>query len=278
MRKLSLLAALLLPWLIVVGIFCNGLSVSADEEAAYRIVLEDDADLLDEKDKTELIQYMEQIQSYGHVAFKSIDQNPATTEEFAHQYYQQQFGTESGIVFVIDKQNRYIWIHSDGAVSEIITDDYADIITDNVYTYATNKSYYYCAKQVYKQVYDLLRGEKIKQPMKYLSNALLGLVLSVLLHFVLIIGSSRIRQIRSRNLLKNIDHNFQFTSEPTVNFTHNRPVYNGSDYGGYDGYQYRSGGNSSSRGGGSSGGFHDGSGGGSRSSGSRSGSGGGHRF
>ena len=172
-------------------------------------------------------------------------------------------------------QNRYIRIHCDGAVSKIITDDYADIITDNVYTYATNKSYYSCAKQVYKQAYDLLRGEKIKQPMKYISNALLGLVLSVLLHFVLIICSSRIRQIRSRNLLKHVDHSFQFTSEPTVNYTHNRPVYNGSDYGGYDGYQYRSG---SSGGGNGGGGFSGGSGGGSRSSGSRSGSGGGHRF
>lgn len=274
MRKLSLLAVLLLPWLIIVGIFCDGLSVHGAEESTYRIVLEDDADLLDETSKTELIQCMEQIQSYGHVAFKSINQNPATTEEFARQYYQDQFGTESGIVFVIDMQNRYIWIHSDGAVSEIITDDYADIITDNVYSYATNKSYYYCAKQVYKQAYDLLRGEKIKQPMKYISNALLGLVLSVLLHFVLMICSSRIRQIRKRNLLKNIDHHFQFTSEPTVNYTHNRPVYNGSDYGGYDGYQYKSGGSGGSGGGG----FSGGSGGGSRRSGSRSGSGGGHRF
>lgn len=275
MRKLPLLAVLLLPWFILVGIFFDGLLVHGAEESAYRIVLEDDADLLDEKDKTELMQYMGQVQSYGHVAFKSIKENPDTTEEFARQYYQEQFGTESGIVFVIDMQNRYIWIHSDGAVSEIITDDYADIITDNVYTYATNKTYYYCAKQVYKQAYDLLRGEKIKQPMKYISNALLGLVLSVLLHFVLIICSSRIRQIRSRNLLKHIDHRFQFTSEPTVNYTHNRPVYNGRDYGGYDGYQYRSG---SSGGHGGGGGFSGGSGGGSRSSGSRSGSGGGHRF
>ncbi len=108
MRKLPLLAVLLLPWLIVVGIFCNGLSAHGAEEAAYRIVLEDDADLLDKEDKTELIQYMKQIQSYGHVAFKSIKENPDTTEEFARQYYQEQFGTESGIVFIIDMQNLYL--------------------------------------------------------------------------------------------------------------------------------------------------------------------------
>lgn len=42
-----------------------------------------------------------------------------------------------GTVFAIDMDNRNIWIHSDGAVYQVVTKGYADTVTDNVYRYAS---------------------------------------------------------------------------------------------------------------------------------------------
>ena len=53
-----------------------------------------------------------------------------------------------------------------------LQNSYADSITDNVYTYASNRDYFSCAAKGFERELNLLKGQKIRQPMKYISNAL----------------------------------------------------------------------------------------------------------
>ena len=81
------------------------------------------------------------------------------------------------------ERKREIRIHSDGKVYRTITNAKANTITDNIYRYATREEYYLCAEHAFEEILSVLKGQRIAQPMKYLSNALLALILSVLLNF-----------------------------------------------------------------------------------------------
>lgn len=218
-------------------------------ETSYRVLLEDDAMLLDEEEEQELTVLMKEITAYGNAAFKTIDYNDQSTESYARQYYQDQFGTTSGTLFLIDMDNRNIWIHSDGAVYKVITKSYANTITDNVYRYASDGDYYDCAAQTYEQILALLKGHKIAQPMKYISNGLLAVILALLLNYGLVSFFSRIKKPSRRELLRNGKNSFHYT-QPRAFFIRESRVYNPTSSGSDGG----SGGSSGGGSGGSSGG------------------------
>lgn len=239
-----------------------GGEVYINQETNYRVLLEDDAGLLEENEKRELAAVMEGITAYGNVIFKTADSGIFNTASYAGVYYREKIGTDSGILFLIDMDNRMLWIHCDGAVYRVITKAYADMITDNVYRYATGGDYYTCAAQAYGQALTLLEGNRIARPMKYISNALLAMILAMLLNYGLVCLSARIGKPRRRELLGNAGNYFRYT-EPQAYFRRESRTYHPTSSGG-------SGRNSSGSRRSSSG---------SRSSGSRrSGGGGGHRF
>lgn len=79
-------------------------------DSGYRVIIEDDADLLSQDEERQLEAIMEEITEYGGVAFKSIDRNDVSTGDFATYYYYSCFQEKSGVVFLIDMDNRNIWI------------------------------------------------------------------------------------------------------------------------------------------------------------------------
>lgn len=229
-------------------------TIYQNPETSYRVLLEDDALLLDDAEAQELTALMQEITAYGNAAFKTTDNNDWNTESYARQYYQEQFGTASGTLFLIDMDNRNIWIHSDGAVYKVITSSYANTITDNVYRYASDGDYYDCAAQAYAQILTLLKGHKIAQPMKYISNALLALILALLLNYGLVSFCTGIRKPRRRVLLENGRNRFNYT-QPRAFFIRESRTYNpvsSSDSGSSSGGSGGGGGSSSGGGGGHS--------------------------
>lgn len=247
------LRKLLMSILFCIGAFMTSVSTCAAKEASttYRVVIEDNAELLAEEQETALEEVMKDITAYGNVAFVTVAENSSSAESFARSYYQRQFGTNSGTLFLIDMDNRKIWIHSDGAVYKVITTAYANTITDNVYRYASDEEYYECAAEAYRQIYALLEGQKIAQPMKYISNALLAMILALLINFGLVCYFTRIKKPKEAEILSNIEKRFEST-KPTAVFTHETKEYDPVESGGSRGG--RSGGRSSGGGGRSRGG------------------------
>ena len=155
-------------------------------ETGYMVVISDDADLLNDAEETLLVQDMIPVTDFGHAGFASGTSEDTLARWYAEQCYRDYFGTQSGTMFVIDMDDREIRIHSDGEIYRVITNARASTITDNTYRYARNGQYYNCAARAFEQITAVLNGERIAQPMKYISNALLSLILAILLNYMLL--------------------------------------------------------------------------------------------
>lgn len=243
----------------------------SNQETGYYIILEDDADLLTDAQESRLVTEMQEITVYGNAAFKSISYNNYTAASFAENYYHALFGQESGTLFLIDMDNRELYLFSDGAINKTITSAYANTITDNVYRYASNSDYYQCAFTAFEQIHTLLSGHRIAQPMKYISNALLALILAALINYFIVRLCSASPKPGSNEILQSISTNFTFINAKSILLNKTKtysPVRSSSSSGGHSSSHSHSGGGHSSS--------HSHSGGGHSSS--HSGSGGGHRF
>ncbi|MDD6844433.1 MAG: TPM domain-containing protein [Clostridia bacterium] len=232
-------------------------TVYTNGETGYKVIIEDDAGLLTDNEKSRLAETMKDITPYGDVAFKSIDYNPYSTETYIERYYNSIFGTGSGTVFLIDMDNRNIWIYSDGSVYSTITTAYANVITDNVYTYASDRDYFTCANKAFIQEATLLQGRRISQPMKYISNALLAIAIAILINYFIVRQTSRVRKASDNEIVNGVFANNAFNNV-SVNFIRQTRTYSPR----------------SSSSSGSSGGHSGGGGGG----GGHRGGGGGHSF
>ena len=258
-KKITFLLALIV---MVIGAVsygkCNVYAYNSfvNPDNGYEAVIEDDAGLLTESQKDLLIAQMEQITQYGNVLFKTISYNSTSTESYIRSLYRERYGSKSGTIFLIDMDNRNIWIHSNGAINRTITKSYADTITDNVYTYASAADYYTCASKVFEQEYELLQGRRISQPMKYVSNALLAIVIAVVINYIIVRVYSSQKKTSTKSLMNGLFEYRAFNNCKVV-FTHQTRTYSPQE----------------SSSGGSSGG-----GGGGGSSGGGGGSGGGHSF
>lgn len=234
---------------------CHAEEVYINDETGYRVVVEDDAQLLSDEEEAELITQMQEITAYGNAAFKTIDDNDRSAEYYARQYYQNRFGTDSGTLFLIDMDNRKIWIHSDGAVYRVITTAYANTITDNVYRYASSGDYGECAMEAFGQIHTLLRGQKISQPMKYISNGLLAVIAALILNYGLVSYYARLKKPDRKTLMRSVENHFNYT-RPQAVFTHEsreyNPVSSDSSSGSSGGSSGGGGGSSSGGGGGHS--------------------------
>lgn len=112
-----------------------------------------------------LLQYLiKPITNHGNVAFVSVDYNYDSTEDYANEVYSDLFDEDDGTLFLIDMDNRMIYIRSDAKLNQKITEAYANTITDNVYRFASKEEYFECANQAFEQIYKVLEGEKIAQP------------------------------------------------------------------------------------------------------------------
>ena len=179
---------------ILFAVFCLLLfcSVSVYAESKGELIIDDRENLLSDAQEELLRQKMEPITAYGGVAFVTDRQYSRDTGDYAETLYRSYFGRNSGTLFLIDMGQRNIWIFSDGAIYRTITKAYANTITDNVYRYATRGDYYGCAAEVFDEMLVLLEGGRIAQPMKYICNAFIALILGLLSNFIyLLIQRSR---------------------------------------------------------------------------------------
>lgn len=184
-----------------------------NSETQYQVVIQDDAELLSDEQRADLMEQMKEITAYGHVAFVTTEHNDHTAEQYCNYIINTYFGKQkvSVTMVLIDMENRYIRVQSDGEINEIVDDDYADTITDNIYKYASNKDYYGCAKEAFTEILALLQGESIAQPMKYISNALLALILAVLIMFVVVTIAVRQAAPSNDQMIEYIEHSLEIT-------------------------------------------------------------------
>lgn len=172
----GLLAVLLAVVLPLAGLF----GVGPEARAENLPLIRDDADLLSAAEEESLYQQMLPLCEYGTPVFWTTNE-AGDYRAKAERFYVQQLGNASGLLFVIDMNQRELTLLSDGEIYRIVTTAEANTVVDNVYRMAGRGEYAACAKEVFAEAYQLLRGEQIARPMKIVSNALLGLTLAMLI-------------------------------------------------------------------------------------------------
>ena len=205
-----------------------------NEKTKYTAFIDDNANLLNAEEKAKLFEEMKPLTQYGHTAFVSTASNSSSVEYFADNYYHNHFGTQSGTIFIIDMSNRKIYIFSDGANYRTVNSSKAYSITDNTYRYATNKDYYGCASYSFKQIYTILDGGKIAEPMRYTSNIFIAITLSFFFSFLYILSKSRIKKASDRSVVDNCDIDFKI-GETSAYKTGQHRVYSPQSSGGSGG-------------------------------------------
>ncbi len=161
----------------------TGNVVYHNETTGFDSIIIDDENLLSDDQERMLADDMQPLTEHGGIAFVSASCS-YSSDSCARDYYRQLFNYNSGTVFLIDMNNRNIYIFSDGSNYSVITKSKAEIITDNTYRYATNGDYYSCASKAFEQMKTLFAGGKIAEPMRYIVNGLLSLFLGFLLCFL----------------------------------------------------------------------------------------------
>lgn len=183
-------------------------TVYVNPDTGYEAVIQDDAMLLYSAEKAQLATEMEEATAYGNLMFVTTDYNPNygndASYEFAADTLEDRYGVESSTIFLIDMDERMIYIYSVGKNYKVISDSRADTITDNVYTYASDEEYYKCASVAIKQITTLLSGGRIAQPMKYISNALLALILALFINYLVLRMVSKAKRPSRDELLEGI--------------------------------------------------------------------------
>ena len=229
---------------------CLAGHVAENEETGYRTLLVDNADLLTSAEEEAIFALMEPCSKYGNAYFLTINShNYSSTYSLATASFEDAFGYENGVIFVIDMQERMLWITGMDDTQYVITDNYCDTITDNIYTYASDGDYYTCGKIAFEQIYAVLEGKSIPQPMKYICNFLLSVALALIINYFVAMGLSKKKTATESDLRKNMIYHCNIR-DPKAEFTHKTKQYNPSS----DSSSGSSGGGGG--GGGSSGGGH----------------------
>ena len=259
-KKLSIFSLVLVICIVFLPVF--SLPARADEfgfvytnpQTGYVIYIADEEDLLTDSEEAQLIEDMKPVTEYGNAGFVSCENNTVSTRQYAEQRYSSVFGSESGSLLLIDMGMREFYISNNGEVSKIITTAYSNTISDNIYKYASDRYYYKFASVCFVQELALLRGGKIAQPMRYISAALLALILGLLINYLILRAVTVPRTAGNHEVIDAAQVDF-ILRNPSSRLTNTSKVYSPirSSGGGGGG---RSGGGGGFSGGGGSGGGH----------------------
>lgn len=187
-----------------------------DPNTGYAVILDDGADLLTPAEEKSLTEAMKPLAAYGHVMFVSIDYNPrSSTYNYAADYIYNTVGNDSVTMFIIDMDERYLYLLTNGRARELLNDQKCNSITDNVYKYASGGNYGTCAEKAFTQALTLLEGGRISEPMRYVTSAILALLAALFINFIIVYLSSRVHKTSDHDLLAVAEQKFVM-DDPSV--------------------------------------------------------------
>ena len=223
MKKLLTLIILILTFTISTPVFASSIKNdkatlrSKNMNTGYGVYIDDYADYLSEDEENRLVKDMEPITHYGNVMFLSYtyeDECYGAIGADTEYYYLNNLGPyTSGIVFSVNPDD--IYIYSEGKMYDIVDKKYAYTITDNIYTEAKDDNMYNCSAHCYQMIKDVLEGRRISQPMKYICNTLLGIMISILLCFLYIHYRSTMEGVNPAEMIKYSTKHFSYDSRET---------------------------------------------------------------
>lgn len=194
----------------------EGINYYKNEKTGFVAFIDDGQDLITTEQEKQLLERLKTLTEYGNAGFVTMRTSYSSFRGLCQDYYRQRYGTQNGSLFVIEMSTRQLGLYSDGANQHIITSSKANSITDNVYRYASNGDYYGCADLAFSQMYTVLNGGKIAEPMRYTSNIFIALTLALFFGFVFVMVKSKIKKATYREIVKNCNISFEIGETSAV--------------------------------------------------------------
>lgn len=189
-----------------------------DDDYQYSIYIYDEADLFSDKETERLIDTMAPIaENYGHACILTLlDCDYYDTKSYAEAFTIQYYDKENLVLFIIDMDNRELYMNFEGRILRDLGTSTADIITDNVYRYATDEEYFECATEAMSEALYKLEGGNLTSSMKILSNACIAVVFALLLTYFIARAVSSTMKASNSEMLDSMYHQFKFTDTKSV--------------------------------------------------------------
>ncbi|MBR4207604.1 MAG: TPM domain-containing protein [Lachnospiraceae bacterium] len=164
---------------------CNAplMAAAADTEGAGSYYIDDELGLFEGEDMTGLYAVMEELCGYGNVLLLTAELKAGETDSYCDREYVERFGYTEGVVFLIDMGDRMLWFKGMEDTDKVITDSVCNTIMDNVYTYASEGDYVKVSEKAFEQALTVLKGNRIAQPLKYISNFFFAVTIAFIICF-----------------------------------------------------------------------------------------------
>lgn len=197
------------------------------EAVEYAVYIGDEAELLSDAEEEELYTVMRDGTAYGNMVFMTVDDAEGyKTKDYIEMRYQTDSslkGTDA-VVYLIDMDNRMLWITGYGADQKLVTPDYANLITDNVYKYAKSGEYAKCAIKGFQQINQRLSGGRVSGTLRGVGNLCIAVIIAEILCFVIAYLSSVARKAGEEDILENIERTVNMQN-PGITHTGKRRIY-----------------------------------------------------
>ena len=170
----------------------SGLPSRRNERTGYSAVIADEADLLTSAEEAKLLDEMYPLTEYANIAIYTVDTPTSKADyERARQKRVELFGsTANAAIFTIDMYLRRIVIQRRGNMESYFNNSRANNITNNVASLATQKKYYSVCSTAMDQMYRVIQGRAVPEPMRYLSIAVIALMLGCITAFIVALSTS----------------------------------------------------------------------------------------
>ncbi len=168
--------------LMVVAFLFTPVNVHA---AASNIYIADDADILSDTEETEVLEYLETLNSdTKYVVATTSESSADSTDEKLFDFYTARYSNyDDGVAFIIDMDERMIWMSGYGKYQRSISNADATDITDNIYRYASKGDYKTCIIKAFNQADTLTNKGFILRPMRIIVSFLIAIIIGFLFSF-----------------------------------------------------------------------------------------------
>lgn len=133
----------LITFLMITLVLWSGICVFAEENAVY-----DQADLLSAEEEDALNELVKKYHADWNMNFLVVtteDTEGKTTPNYADDFYDAHFpedSEEDGILYLIDMENREIYVSTSGLAIRYLTDQRIDHLLDRAYEYVSEGDYF----------------------------------------------------------------------------------------------------------------------------------------
>lgn len=237
-----------------------------ESDEGYEVLIDDEEDILSDSEEKKLAGLMEKLAEYGNVVFFSTSgpgvRDEGDADQDADNYYSSVYGSENGVIFVIDFDNYFqdrdheycmLWLNKYGTMDRKISNSQVNSIMDNTYNIVSahdERDWYGYAEQTFQQLIDFFETGKISEPMKWITNIFLAIILAFMISFAMVSYAIRFRKPKDAEVLSGLYQHFQLLGANMI-LTNTTKVYDPPS---------SSGGGGGGRGGGGGGGGHGGGG------------------